>query len=219
MSDSSKFVAESLEELLVGIADGVREAQSALNEAPPFDQFGRPMPTYQLPYVDFDVKVELESSETSTGHRKIHFLPISGSTNKNINKDISSSISGRFVAIPPGEGLPVPILQMTSTRLGARKHKLELLAANTAGEILQLVDLELNLNLELSQSLSSVQGVSLPSLRGSKLERAVATTNEAGIATTELSIDPGIPKGASIVVTAELDQRQVSIVVVAGSDS
>ncbi len=219
MSDSSKFVAESLEELLTGIADGVREAQASLSEAPPFDAYGRPVPSYHLPYVDFDLKVDMETTETPSGARLLRVKPFTSTTQKSVNKEISSSISGRFVAIPPGEGLPVPMLLLSSTRLSARKHTIEVSAANSAGEVLQNVQIELNFNLNLSQQLSSTQGVNLTTLRSSHLAAALLVTDENGVASTELTVDSGIPAKASIVITAELEQRIANIVVAAGNES
>jgi len=60
----SRFAAGSIEELLAAIADGVREAQDALNDLPMVDAFGRPQARYHLPYVDFDITVDLTASQT-----------------------------------------------------------------------------------------------------------------------------------------------------------
>ena len=70
MPDDSRFVAESIEEMLVALADGVREAQEALSDAQPVDVFGRPMPTYHIPYLDFEIAVEIETQRQDNGNSK-----------------------------------------------------------------------------------------------------------------------------------------------------
>ncbi|MEQ8605213.1 MAG: hypothetical protein RIB45_18015 [Marivibrio sp.] len=60
----SRFAAGSIEELLAAVADGVREAQDALNDLPMADAFGRPQARYHVPYVDFDITVDLTASKT-----------------------------------------------------------------------------------------------------------------------------------------------------------
>lgn len=219
MSDTSKFVAESLAELITGIADGVKDAQVSLSSASPVDSFGSPVPRYHLPYVDFDIKVEMETTETTSGKRGLRILPMGNIQNKSLHKDVTSTVSGRFVAIPPGEGIPIPILQVNSTRLSARKHSIEVLASNSAGELLQNAQVEVNLNLELSQQLSSSRGITLNSLRRTALSLVVLETDEFGIASTELTVDSGVAAKASIVVSAEFAQRVVNVVVAAGNEA
>ena len=67
MDDDNRLVAESIEELLVALASGVREAQEALNEAEPIDSFGRPMPAYHIPYLDFELGVDVETTHQTGG--------------------------------------------------------------------------------------------------------------------------------------------------------
>ena len=44
MTQSSKFVANSVEQILLGLARGLRDAQAVLDDLPPTDAFGRPQP-------------------------------------------------------------------------------------------------------------------------------------------------------------------------------
>ncbi|MGD1847500.1 MAG: hypothetical protein ACFB10_19095 [Salibacteraceae bacterium] len=59
----------ALQEILLGISDSLNEAQEALRDVAPYDAYGRPNTTYQLPYLDFDLKVtsEFETQTTTTG--------------------------------------------------------------------------------------------------------------------------------------------------------
>ena len=217
MSEDSRFVAESLEALLVSIASGVRDAQDALSEAPPLDAFGRPMPTYHLPYLDFEVKVEAETVKTAGG---AVFLRVGsfGADKGNSSQEISSTISGRLVAVPAGEGLPTPILTMTSLRLSSRRHRIVVTAMNSAGEILAGQGIELNINMVASRELSEAQGADLNSARsGTGLDDVILVTDEAGSAETILNIDSSLSAKIVFVLTAELGMGIASLTVAAGA--
>lgn len=215
MSNDSRFVAESLEALLVSIADGVRDAQDVLSSAPPLDTFGRAMPSYHLPYLDFEMKVDAETVNTPGGSMFLRINPL-GTTGNSVH-EISSSISGRLVAVPPGEGLPSPLLTISSLRLSARRHKIVVNVINTAGEILVGQGIELNINMEASRELSTAAGVELVSKRaGTTLEDVIPVTDETGVTETIMNIDSSLPTKVVFVVTAELGTAQASVVVTAG---
>jgi hypothetical protein len=216
MSNDSSFVSESLEALLVSIAGGMREAQDALNAVPPVDAYGRPLPTYHLPYLDFELKVDMETVKREGGG---FFLKVKslGKGDSSSTQSVSSTLSGRLVAVPPGEGLPIPVLTITSVKETARRHKIIVTASNSAGEILPSQGVELNINLEASQLLSSEQGVNLASTRaGTKLDDVILLTDENGMADTLLHIDSGLAARAQLVITAELGTESVNLVVQAG---
>jgi hypothetical protein len=219
MSDGSQFVAESLEELLVAIADGVREAQAALSQAPPFDAYGRPVPTYHLPYLDFNLKIDLQTVETQSGARLLKIMPLGNMPQKNQASEITSSLSGRFVAIPPGEGLPIPVIQFSSMLLSAQQHQLEIVLSNTAGERLVGAQVELNIDLAASKKLSATFGVSMADILNTQLHDALLTTDTEGKARTQITIDPHLPAKAMLVVSAEFTQQVSSIVVTAGNEA
>lgn len=216
MSENSRFVAESLEALLVSIAEGVRDAQDALSEAPPLDAYGRALPTYHLPYLDFEVKVDAETVKDTAGTMFLRITPFGGNKGK-ASQEISSTISGRLMAVPPGEGLPTPILSMSSLRLSSRSHKIVVTAMNTAGEILSGHGIELNINMEASRELSLAQGESLTSARsGTGLTDAILVTDETGTAETTFNINSGLPAKVMFVLTAELGTGIASLTVPAG---
>jgi hypothetical protein len=216
MSDSSQFVAESLAELLVAIANGVREAQEALSQMPVLDTFGRPMPSYHLPFLDFQLQVDMETTENSTGNRLLRVLPLATSQ-KSSTSQISSTLSGRFVAIPPGEGLPIPVLRLTHSLDDELGHLLNIQLTNTAGEPLVGVPVELNLNTAASIQLSAVEGAALTNLANTRLRNVLLTTDNQGKANSVLELDANLPAKASIVVTAEYGQFSASVNVIAGN--
>lgn len=208
MASDAKLVADSLEEMLVSIAEGVREAQEALDGLAPFDTFGRPVPGYFIPHLDFELLVDIETETNSQGRpifkvsaaRNI-FGGGGGSSTSSTKSHTTSRIAGRLVAIPPGEGLPVPQLILTAERTGAGETLLTVRASNNAGEILAGQRIELNIDEEASKALS--RGAS-PTLPEARLREAVLVTDEQGQAATTLVVSDGGNSGRQLLVVAQL---------------
>ena len=208
MASDAKLVADSLEEMLVSIAEGVREAQEALDGLAPFDSFGRPVPGYFIPHLDFELLVDIETETNSQGRpifkvsaaRNI-FGGGGGSSSSSTKSHTTSRITGRLVAIPPGEGLPVPQLILTAEKTGAGETLLTVRASNNAGEILAGQRIELNIDEEASKALS--RGAS-PTLPDARLREAVLVTDEQGQAATTLVVSDGGNSGRQLLVVAQL---------------
>jgi len=217
MSNESRFVSESLEALLISIADGVREAQDVLSSSPAVDVFGRPMPTYHLPHLDFKIEVNMETVAREGVNRGPLLRIQKRSQDASSTRDVGSVLSGRLVAIPPREGLPSLILTIRSKKEKDRSHTITIAAANSAGEILVGQAIELNINREASKQLSAVAGVKLGNLRaGTSLKEVILITNEDGIAQTRFTIDSKVPARSVLVLTAELGYESASLSVSVG---
>ena len=207
MSDEAEFVSQSIEDLLVSLAGGVREAQEALDAAPATDAFGRKQQTYHLPYVDFQFEVGMQITNSGGAGRTVfRALPRSsgGSSNK-----INSVISGRLVSIPPGEGVPQPVLEFESIGTTLKKTKVTVLASNSAGEILAGHQIELNLNLTASKNVILKEFGA-----NTRLTDAVLVTNNEGYAETTLGFDPKLPAKATIVLSAEIGGERSNLTIV-----
>lgn len=148
MPDQSRFAGNSIEELLVSLADGLREAQSALNEAPLQDATGRPATSYHLPYLDFTIQVDVVTQSSTSGGRPfaLVFTRSPAATSSSDSRSVRSTVSGRLVASPPGEGLPVPRIALEAREAGARTATLALRLTNSAGERLGIQTVELNID-------------------------------------------------------------------------
>lgn len=132
---SSQNTALTLKEILLGISDSLNEAQHQLRNAKPYDEYGRPNTLYTLPYLDFNLQVEAEFENTvdttsnytsnnslekvvntqayqtaQTYMPAMSFRPVNKKTLSKETNKITSTISGRFVAIMPNEGLPQLII-------------------------------------------------------------------------------------------------------------
>lgn len=212
MTDRS-FVSGSIGELLAAVADGVREAQEALTDVPPLDAFGRPQPTYHIPFVDFEFQVDFETSSGGGGR-----LPLLFAKPASTEASIASLVKGRLVAVPPGEGRPLELVELVAERLSARRHRLRITAANSAGELLAGVTVEINLDAEASRALSEAAGAPIRSLRSTNVAAAALVTGADGTATTDLTIDGNLPSRALVMVTAEVGAGRANLALPAGNE-
>lgn len=229
MSNSSKFVANSIEQILLGLARGLRDAQTVLDELPTTDAFGQPQSSYHLPYLDFNIKATVAASlsaEATTPTRsasirqqhaiKARSIPLIRLTLPDLKKDagnapgtteLVSTFSGRLVSIPPSNALPVP-------RLAARilidnpdepgQQTLLATLSNSAGELLDGAAVELNLDVDSSLQLSTAAGVknlTEEQLRdGLQLTTRVLITDQQGSASCQLTLDNQLPANTQFLL-------------------
>ena len=217
MSDDANLVSESIEEMLVALASGAREAQEALSEIAPLDPYGRPLPTYHFPYLDFEIAVEVETVRKSGARPFLRLVSRAGTpSSEDQTSQTRSTISGRLIAVPPGEGLPVPVISL-SAELQGGQYQIEIDLSNSAGEQLSGVRVELNIDTAASTKLSAANGAEIDALRaGTRLSEAVLVTGEDGRAQGWLSVDEDEPEKAIIVVTAQAGPRSASLSILAG---
>lgn len=209
MSDQSDNVALSLEHILLGIADSLTEAQATLKNVQPYDQYGRPNTMYELPYLDFKLQVTSEfqniTNETSNsgtvpisssswlGDKRrypeeiISFKPIKTNETTTVQSEIISTITGRFVANIPNQGLPQVFLT-TETEKGAidanwQKYKLTVLLSNSAGERITNSTLELNFDDQGSSLINNGITLAMP-----VFDKAEDKTDSQGSLTFEISL-------------------------------
>ena len=207
---NDELVSDTIESVLVGMADSLRQAQDSLSLAPPLDQFGRVVPQYEIPYMDFEVGFKLVTQKTSTGKSQIFFKPV---TSSSATQEITTKLQGRFVAVPPGEGLPVPILQIETRIIDPMTREISVLASNSANETLSGVEVEINFDKTGSESLAKSVGP-----RAAKFDNAVTISNalpitgENGVATTIVTLNKTLAQTAQVIITAMLGQEQISVI-------
>jgi len=176
---SSVNNALTLKQILLGISDSLNEAQNHLRNVKPYDEFGRPNTLYTLPYLDFNLQVEAEFEKETTsepqktntvaespafpyqsykkGYAKaIAFKPVTNTTTdtKETNK-VTSTISGRFVAIVPNEGLPQLIINAVPKKTAnIHIYDIDVEVINAAGEKISDALVEFNYNQEKTEKLN-----------------------------------------------------------------
>jgi len=203
MSNESRFVGNSIEELLAALADGVRGAQLALNATPLLDASGRPLATYQLPFLDFSIAVEMTTAVSANGKAVATF--VAPSANTQTASAVRSHIAGRLVATPPGDGLPVPKLQILASANVGGEARIDIKVANTAGELLARQPIELNIDDAASAQLSAARRPgSFVRSSATRLADALLTTGDDGTARTRLLVGSGQDGRDVIVVVVSI---------------
>jgi hypothetical protein len=206
MSDDGKFIADTLESVIVGMAESLREAQEALAEAAPLDAYGRPVPQYRIPHLDFEVGFKLVTDSKGSGAMRLFFGPTTDRT-----RDVTSTISGRFVAVPPGDGLPLPVLTLAVEGSG-NTRQIVVTAATSAGELLAGAEIELNIDAAASMEFSAEAGVGSPRLDGQvTFDSALVLTDDSGIARTGLTFGASLQRAAVVVITAGIGGEVVRV--------
>lgn len=197
MSDQSKKHTFALQDILSGIADGLNSAQENLNNAQPYDAFGRPNTIYQLPYLDFSLRVTTSSVSSPQHSKKMAFgrLPMQ-TCYFNINplaspdsaeKEIISTISGRFVASPSNDNGPQRILELEEGKISKNDNaydvNIKVICKDVMGEVYKGVKVEFNFDLEASNLLTDKVITKTPVLNSGIVE-----TEEDGAADVVLTI-------------------------------
>ncbi len=167
---STQNTALTLKEILLGISDSLNEAQHQLRNAAPYDEYGRPNTLYTLPYLDFNLQVEAEfenitDTEYNYGTNKtvgklattetyqaaqsylpaLSFRPVNKKTLSKETNKITSTISGRFVAVMPNEGLPQLIIDAKPERTTTNGlYTINVEVFNSAGEKIPSALVEFN---------------------------------------------------------------------------
>lgn len=194
VENQSQIAKFALNDILLGIAQGLNDAQNQLRNMPPYDEYGRPNTMYQLPYLDFELKVTSEyeqiinestdSTETNAGAAStpvnskdkypIMYATPRGSfkyssaktTQTSNNVQLASTISGRFVANMPNEGLPQIVLMVkVSPPANANtnyRFDIEVTLSNIVGEFLINTLIEFNFDADASQAINGSTAVYSP---------------------------------------------------------
>lgn len=213
--------ALTLKQILLGISESLNEAQNQLRNAKPYDEYGRANTLYTLPYLDFNLQVEaafdketnVETKTTGgtanklnastlasqTYEQAISFRPVINSvTNKESNK-ITSTISGRFVAIVPNEGLPQMILQAQPVKTSiANIFEIHVEVFNAAGEKIPNALVEFNYNKQKTEQINNAEIMNHETVF---LNSSEIHTDAFGKAKTVVKVDPiDFTKGCILIL-------------------
>lgn len=232
MSDPSEFVSTTVDDLLLSIAEGIVHAQQELDRLRTVDALGRPGQAYQIPYLDFELRVSARVVEDAAldqryelkgsprGIRKKHILvqPVQPVENTGLfQAEVVSTLRGRFVAVPPNSGLPPLVIGSELDYLGPRARRIRVSVRNAVGEAIAGAEVHVNRDLAASKELSAADGVTLDAFRpGTTLSAGLLRTDAEGRASVELAIDANEPAKASIVLALDVAGVGESLTVVVG---
>ncbi|QXP73713.1 hypothetical protein H0I31_12170 [Tenacibaculum sp. AHE15PA] len=206
---STQNTSITLKEILLGISESLNEAQHQLRNAAPYDEYGRPNTLYTLPYLDFTLQVEteLETSSTtggtydqSSGYGKyamaempyspapmMTYRPVSKTSSTAETDKITSSISGRFVAVMPNDGLPQLIIEAIPKQTNISNiYDIEVAVFNSAGEKIPGALVEFNYNRDKTILLNTN---SVLNHNTNFVKQGEVTTDVNGLAINTIQID------------------------------
>lgn len=149
-----------LEELLTGLATGVMHAQRKLSQTSVVLQAGDAPITYQIPRVDFELKVALNvaAKGDEAGSSALSFRPGKGGRGGEPN----SVIRGAFVATPVRGGKPPPVVKIKHERSSSRRYSIIVDVTEVSGEPQRGVEVQFNIDEELSLRLSQQALIGVP---------------------------------------------------------
>lgn len=237
---STRFLTGSIDDYLLGLAAGIQKAQRQLSQMAITIQPGEAAVTYQIPRVEFELKMSLEvvSPLNGTGDDTalLRFRPASpvrgaaGAT----TSDVASTIRGAFVAVPIHGGKPPPDIRITLRRINLRTFEIVVQVASAAGERLTGIEVQFNVDRERSRKLKVTSGGSgLPAgvyndidakygyvafsdaaglYPGTGFWDGSVVTDAAGIAVGVLNIDAQEPTGTPIAAIVDVFGQTETIV-------
>jgi hypothetical protein len=207
MSNESKFVAGSIEEILVALASGISDAQEQLNRLEPFDAYGRPRPQYHLPYLDFALKVNIQSVSTTVPAASGQItqtvessalnvappaaiitaaFPNSSSSGR-VASEITSTLSGRFISVPPNDGMPQVSLSASIKKLSDGSFEIKAVAGRSDGQPVIGGQVEFNVDAGLTQSANPAMVAAMP-LGSALIGAGIVSTDTSGIANSTINL-------------------------------
>lgn len=220
MPPNANIVNASIDDYLLALADGVYQAQRQLSRVSVEGQPGQPSITYQLPRVDFEFRVTFALSQSDPrggddeGKKVIQISPAGEGGTRSAS--VASTIKGSFIAVPAGGGKPPSVL---STRLadhsrdGTRRHGVTADVRSGAGEPLGDVEVQFNIDREMTRRLTEANGLVFTDLRaGTRLWFGVRHTDGRGAAQNILDIDASEPAGTCVAVQVDaVDESELIV--------
>lgn len=225
INDSEDLLSSSIEDYLLSLADSLHQVQQELSEFQVAGQAGQPGVRYQLPKLDFELKMAIRLAETKqTGKRNAPLLvrPIdsfSSSSRSNV-ADTASTIKGSFIAIPTNGGKPPAVIRSSLKRQNARKWEINVEVLSAVGQRLEGVEVQFNLLREESVRLSSENKLTIELSPQTNLWYGVVQTSEDGLAQDVLEASATELIGSSLVVMVDvLGQSETLVFKVEAEDS
>lgn len=213
IDSADEFFAHTLDDYLLCLAESIQEAQQQLSAMHISGPAGQSPIAYQLPRVDFELRMTFEMADSpapstgaSTGAQvnasvigsklastraRLFIRPVSPqdvSTQK-VQAEAVSTIKGSFVAVPVSGGQPPPVLRTSLSKAPNGGVRVTATVRNALGEPLPGVEVQFNLDPELSTEL---RGAKAPVrfLPGTNIQYGVRVTNEEGQAVNTLNLAP-----------------------------
>jgi hypothetical protein len=219
MADKTAMLTGTIDDYLLGLADGLQKAQTQLNQVSLVMQKDETPITYQIPRLDFELRLSFEmvTSQDGESARQLLFRTSGGnSSTRQSTAEATSTIRGTLVAVPRSAGKPQPIIQTTLRRVSSDCLHVVVTMATAAGEKLAGVAVHFNVDRsrsrELTARLSNLPAGASPNPLGrTKFHDGVVETDLTGTAIGILNIDPDEPAGKCIAALVDVLGQTESI--------
>ena len=212
----------TLDDFLLGLAEGVAHAQAELTRASVATPTGVQV-LYQLPRVDFELKMNLTVVQDQALSQRYRYLRPIRSDDKHLlfkplsveeatsTLEIAAVVKGAFIAVPPNGGLPPPTIRTTVDPSDPTAPVVRVAISNAAGEPLAGVEVQFNVDREDSATLNQAAGRTLSVAPGTVFDRGVLHTDDTGTVQSTLRIDQAQTLGL-LVITVDALSRTDTIV-------
>lgn len=206
-------ISDSLDDYLVSLADGLAEAQLRLDDMASVS--GPEGIRYQIPKLEFDLKIDfsLHVSSEESGEPVKRFLikaKNESSSSTNSKQNVTSTLSGSFVAVPVNQGTPAHVIETELTRISAQEVVLNVYVNHANGDPADAVEVEVNIDRDRSDEMNSKEGRSALKAR-TELNEGVLLTSDQGIASTRLMVAAQEAKQNRIVLVVDCQGQTETI--------
>ncbi len=213
-AEEQGLISGSIDDFLLALADGVHKTQRQLSQMSIAMQPGQPAITYQLPKVDFEFKVAFELAaldpSDAAGTTALRLRPQGTGPAQGASAEASSTIKGSFVAVPAQGGKPPPVVDIRLEKDSARTLRIQVSASTAAGEMLEGVAVEFNVERELSRQLNLAAGLEHELSEKTDVWHGLVHTDSNGRAETVLEVDPEEPANTLVAVLVDtLSESQI----------
>lgn len=230
MTDPDNLLTASIDDYLLGLADGLQKAQRQLSQNTLVLQRGEAPVIYQIPRLDFELKLSLEVTTQASADGlqgpQLRFRPAGvrpSSTSR--TSEIVSVIRGAFIAVPANGGKPPPVVRTTLRRIDRQRLEVRVAVTSAAGERLADVDVQFNVDRDRSRQLTPLVDSSYESgkfddplvpwdaasfdqkselLAGTRFWDGLVTTDRDGVAVGVLDVDPQERDGTCVVAVVDV---------------
>jgi len=216
---------EAIDDFLISLASGLASAQQQLSELTANDALGVGGVTYQIPRLDFELSLQIhtEASSSSGGQsgksasrKKTRVSPVNSSSSTDLKAN--STLKGSFVAVPVNAGRPQSLVSLAFEDTGKTSEvKVIATVADTTGESQAGIEVEINVDRDLSDEVNQREGIEKSLQDDTKISSGVVTTNVHGIAEATLLISSREAKAINIAVTADVQNSSTSLLYRTGS--
>lgn len=166
-----ELINTSIDEYLISLANSINHAQRYISQLRVVGQDGQPTVTYQLPKVEFELKLlfQLDTKHPPSGSSQrdmakgegsafLEARPISFEAGEedSTTAAAASTIKGAFVAVPIHGGTPPPVVNIAWEELSINPKKIKITVSvrSAIGDALNGCEVEFNLEKGLARKLN-----------------------------------------------------------------